>query len=151
MKLLALALLVPVLVLNSGCGRKDDQTAADTGAHSPKMGGQLVEIGSHEFNVELLRDASSGKISLWVLDAHAENFLRVTNETVTISVSDAGKDETVVLKAVANALTGEKVGSTSQFEGQSDAFKTAKPLAVRIPTLQIGAKQFSGTAVDLKK
>jgi hypothetical protein len=159
MKRLALVLLIPAFAFMTGCGEKDEHAGHDHAAgkgddhdvHTAKMGGQLVEVGSHEFNIELLRDSASGKITLWVLDAHAENFVRVTNETVAISVSPDGKDEAVVLKATANTATGEKLGSTSQFEGQSDAFKTAKPLAVRIPTLQIGAKQYSGLSVDLKK
>lgn len=162
MKLIALALLVPALVLSSGCGKKDDHAGHDHAAgdghshgghsHDPKMGGQLVEIGSHEFNLELLRDSASGKVTAWVLDGHAENFVRLTNETVSISVTgEAGKEEAVVLKATANSATGEKLGDTSQFEGQSDVFKTAKPLAVRVPSIQIKAKQYSGISFELKK
>ena len=160
MKLLALALLIPAILLTSGCGKKDDHAGHDHSAgkdddhghaHSAKMGGQLVEVGSHNFNLELLRDGTSGKLTLWVLDAHAENFVRLTNDTLVVEVADAGKIETVVLKATANPATGEKVGDTSQFEALSDAFKTAKPLAVRVPSLQIGSRQFSIPTFDLKK
>ena len=77
--------------------------------------------------------------------------LRLTNETLVVEVADAGKIETVVLKATANPATGEKSGDTSQFEALSDAFKTAKPLAVRVPSLQIGSRQFSVRTFDLKK
>ncbi len=157
MKLLALALLIPAILLTSGCGKKDDHAGhdhsagKDAHAHPAKMGGQLVEVGSHDFNLELLRDGTSGKLTLWVLDAHAENFVRLTNETLVVEVADAGKIEAVVLKATANPATGEKAGDTSQFEALSDAFKTAKPLAVRVPSLQIGSRQFSVRTFDLKK
>ena len=161
MKLLALALLIPAVLFTSGCGKSDDHAGHDHSAgkddhdhghaHASKMGGQLVELGSHEFNLELLRDTESGKLSLWVLDGHAENFVRVTNETVTIEVAAGGKVEAVVLTATANAATGEKKGDTSQFEGRADAFKTAKLLAVRVPSIQIGAKQYSVRTFDLKK
>lgn len=163
MKLFALATLVSSLAFASGCGKSDDHAGHnhtpgehadhDHGhAHSPKMGGQLVEVGSHEFNLELLRDAATGKVTLWVLDAHAENFVRLTNTTVSISVTAEGtKEELVVLKAVGNSATGEKVGDTSQFDGESGAFRTAKPLAVRVPSIQIGTKQYSGISFELKK
>ena len=159
MKLLALALLIPAVLFTSGCGKSDDHAGHDHSAgkddhghvHESKMGGQLVELGSHEFNLELLRDTDSGKLSLWVLDGHAENFVRVTNETVTVEIAAGGKVEAVVLSATTNSATGEKKGDTSQFEGRSDAFKTAKLLAVRVPSIQIGAKQYSVRTFDLKK
>ena len=45
--------------------------------HTAPHGGTLVELGNHAYNVELLRDPATGKLTAWILDAHAENFIRI--------------------------------------------------------------------------
>ena len=88
--------LIPWLA--PGCGKHDDHAPASSGhAHQPKNGGQLLEVGKHQFNIEVLVDASKGKVTAWILDA---------------------------LAAVANPASGEKVGDTSQFEGAADWLKS---------------------------
>ncbi|MBN8247777.1 MAG: hypothetical protein J0L84_10080, partial [Verrucomicrobia bacterium] len=61
----------------SGCregdhdGHEGHSHAAGGHAHQPKYGGTLIELGEHEGNVELVFDAAAGRLSLYVLDAHA--------------------------------------------------------------------------------
>ena len=73
-------------------------------------------LGSHAAQVEVVVDADQKKLVLYVLDGHAEHFLRIAQATVEMEVGYKGAKETIELKAVANAATGEKVGETSQFE-----------------------------------
>ena len=85
-------------------------------AHKPLMGGELVEVGEHQFNLEFKFDAARGVLQAWVLDAHAENFVRVAMPSFEVREAGGAK-RTVVLQAVANPISGETVGDTSSFEG----------------------------------
>jgi hypothetical protein len=149
------AFAVVVGLVLTGCGpAKDSHSGHDHGhghAHSPKMGGQLVEIGDHLYNAELLSDRAAGKLTLWVLDGHAENFLRVTNESFTVVFTVGGKEEAVVLRAAANPATGERVGETAQFEGQAEVLKTAGALMGRLPEATIRGKTFTDVSFQLEK
>ena len=151
--LLAAVVVVGGLVL-TGCGpsSKDDHAGHNHGhAHSSKMGGQLVALGDHMFNAELLSDRTTGKLTLWLLDAHAENYVRVTNDTVAVAFTVGGKEETLVLRAAANPATGERVGETAQFEGQADYLKASGAIAARLPEVGIRGKAFTNVVFQLEK
>lgn len=84
--------------------------------HKPLMGGELVEVGDHQFNLEFKYDAARGVLQAWVLDAHAENFVRVGMAAFDVQ-EEGGERRTITLRAVGNDITGEKIGDTSSFEG----------------------------------
>ncbi len=105
---------------------------ADTQAHvhAAPRGGTLVELGDHEANVELLLDASAGRLTAYLLDAHAENPIRESAAALhcrVTSVRDAAGQRAVdwelALLPIANVLTGETVGSTSEFAAQDDRLR----------------------------
>lgn len=126
-KLLSLATLV--LIVATGCSRKDaalasgDHAGHDHGqgaghAHKPLMGGQLIGVGEHQFNLEFKYDVVRGVLQAWVLDAHAENFVRVSMALFDVQEAD-GQRRTITLRAQANEISGETVGDTSAFEGEA--------------------------------
>ncbi len=124
MKILVPLLLVSLLV--AACKPRDPAPsqaatgapAASGHAHKSLMGGQLVELGDHEANLELKYDAARGVLQAWVLDGHAENFVRVSMALFDVQEA-AGARRTITLRAVANGITGENVGDTSSFEGEA--------------------------------
>jgi hypothetical protein len=142
MNKLPLILIVAATVLVAGCGKKQSEvvtygskdaldanraTKADPQAghnhggghaHRPLMGGELVELGEHQFNLELKFDAARGMLQAWVLDGHAENFVRVSMASFDIQEA-GGQGRTVTLHATANGMTGETAGDTSAFEGEA--------------------------------
>lgn len=143
-----------------GCGGHDDAEAHDaheggaahTGhVHQPKYGGTLVELGQHEGNVEVLRDPAAGKFTLYVLDAHAENFVRIPARTVTLVAEVGGSPRELVLQAVGNAATGETPGNTSQFDGTAEWLKSDAPLTGRIPELTVQSKTYRDVRFQLSK
>jgi len=78
----------------------------------------LVELGDHAASLEFKYDAARGVLQAWVLDGHAENFVRVG--MTLFDVQEAGGEKrTIMLRAQANEMTGEKVGDTSLFEGEA--------------------------------
>jgi hypothetical protein len=149
-----LAALVVALSLagTSGCSKKN----ANGGGHGHHhhvglMGGTLVELGDHQFNLEWVRDAEGGTLSAYVLDAHAENFVRVPLPAIALTVTVNGQNQPLVLTAVANAVTGETVGNTSQFSVKADWVKTAETFTGVIPELEIRGAKFTNVTFSFPK
>lgn len=152
------ALLALMVALGcGGCGGHGDADGHEDGqahaghVHQPKYGGTLVELGRHEGNVEVLLDPAAGKFTLYVLDAHAENFVRIPARTVSLVAEVGGNSRELVLQAVGNAATGETPGNTSQFEGTADWLKSAPPLTGRIPELTVQSKTYRDVRFQFSK
>lgn len=127
-----LPVLAAVALLATACSKSDHaahdhakKSAHSAHVHVAPHGGTLVEIGDHAYNVEFLRDATTGKLTAWILDAQAENFIRLKAPALELVAMPGGKFTPLTLAAVANPATNEKVGDTSQFEVQADWLKTA--------------------------
>lgn len=145
--------LAAVCLLIIGCSKKTEEAAAkhDHGpghVHVAPHGGTLVEIGEHAYNVELLRDRAAGKLTVWVLDGHAENFVRIKAPAIELVAMPGGQFTPLSLKAVANPATGETVGDTSMFEVQADFLKTAGSFS-GILTVEIKGTRFEKIAYGL--
>ena len=154
------ALSAAVLCVLAACGKKDDPAGHDHadhdhGAHAKHVhtaphGGTLVEIGEHAYNLELLRDPATGKLTAWVLDGHAENFVRIKSRTLELVAMPGGKFTPLSLAGVANPATGETAGDTSQFEVQADWLKTADAFS-GIFTIEIKGTKFEKVEFHLGK
>jgi hypothetical protein len=101
-----------------------------------------VILGNEEYHLEFLLDANSGTMQAYVLDGHMDKFIRLTNESFTVTAKLVGKPETLVFRAVPNTATGEKVGDTSLFEAQAAWLKSATAFAAEIDGLSIQRKRF---------
>ena len=138
------AVLLGLLV--QGCGDAPESGDGHSHAghgHQPKNGGQLVEVGQHQFNLEVLAEPAPGRLTLWVLDAHAENYVRLTNASLPLTLVAAGETHPLTLRAVPNAASGETVGDTSQFEA-TDPWLTRHPeFAGQLDSLTLRGKSFT--------
>ena len=151
-----LPVLAAVALFGTACSKSDhadhdhDKKSAHSSGHVhvAPHGGTLVEIGEHTYNVELLRDKTAGKLTAWVLDAHAENFVRLKAPAIALVAMPGGTFTPLSLKAVANAVTGEKVGDTSQFEVEADWLKTAGAFS-GIFTVEINGTVYKDVAYRL--
>jgi hypothetical protein len=135
----------------AGCGKSDHGRGAPGGghAHSAPHGGVLVELGDHAANLEVLREAATGKLTVWILDGHAENFLRLKAASLALVATVGADKRPLTLQAVANSATGETVGDTSQFEAQADWLKGTTPLEFAVPALEIRGAKFAPTTFRL--
>ncbi len=149
----ALAAVMAVLVAGCGGEPKNDHAAGPGHGHShqPKYGGTLVELGEHQGNLEFVRDASAGRLTAYVLDAHAENFVRVPLASFTLVATNAGKAETLVFQPVANTATGEKPGDTSQFEASAGWLKTAPVFDAVLPQITVRGTTFKDVRFNFPK
>jgi hypothetical protein len=136
--------LAGVLLIGlAACGRKDAGHVAPGGhVHIAPHGGTLAEIGAHAYNLELLRDPATGTLTAWVLDGHAENFVRIKAAVIELVAVIGAERRPLALTAVANPATGETVGDTSQFEVRADWLKTAAGFDVVFPALEIRGTSF---------
>ncbi|MDO8540168.1 MAG: hypothetical protein Q7S40_06955 [Opitutaceae bacterium] len=152
-RVLIVALVMAWLGGASACKRIDEPARAATGEHVHRAphGGALFEIGEHAFNLELVRDAVTGSLTAFVLDGHAENFVRSSSPAIELIAIVGAERRPLTLRAVANNATGETVGNTSQFEGQADWLKTTPEFPATIASLEIRGTKFQNIAIYLKK
>ncbi len=146
-------LLTALVAFLAGCAKPADHalpTTASGHAHVAPHGGTLVAIGEHTYNLELVRDDDAGKLTVYVLDGHAENFVRIAAPAIELSAIAGGERRTLTLRAVANPATGETVGDTSQFEAQADWIKKAKTFPGEITGLDIRGNKFERVAYYLR-
>jgi len=149
---LRLALAGLLLSCLAACGKKDPHAGHNHGtahAHTAPHGGTLVELGAHAFNLEFVHDPAAGKLTAYLLDGHAETFVRISAPSFEIVATVAGAKQTLTLNAVANPATGEKLGATSQFEATADWLKTATSFDGVISSLTIRDNPFKAVAFKL--
>jgi hypothetical protein len=142
-------LLLTLIPLLPGCGSdKDEHAGHDHGPahkheHRAPHGGTAVVLGNEAFHLEFVRDAATGTLTCYVLDAHMENFVRIAAPSVAFEAElEAGK-QSLGLAAVANAATGEKVGDSSQFESKAEWVRNASKFNGRIPEIEIRGTKFT--------
>jgi hypothetical protein len=152
-RLLPVAFAALAFAVLAGCGKRDPHAGHDHGGHVHKAphGGHLVELGDHAANLELVRDDAAGKLTAYVLDGHAENFVRIAAPSISLTAYAAGARQTVTLAAVANSATGETVGNTSQFEGPAPWLKDAGEINGEVGAIEIKGAKFPPAAFKLPK
>lgn len=117
--------------------------------HSAPHGGALVELGEEFAHVEIVLDAATGRLTAYALDGEAEKSVRIKQSDIEIVVKNPAV--TIKLGGVANALTDEAAGDTSEFSGQSDRLKGATDFKGVIKTVSIKGKQFKDVAFNFPK
>jgi hypothetical protein len=149
MKTHSLAALLFALVLLAGCG--ESKHSGHGHHHTPPHGGTPVILGNEDYHLEFVLAAPNGKIQAYVLDGHMDKFIRLTNESFTVTAKLVGKPETLVFRAVPNAATGEKVGDTSLFEAQAEWLKAATAFAAELDELTVRRKKFAKVPFTVSK
>lgn len=154
MKTIRFAASLAVLCFAAGCAKKDadhDHAAHGAHVHRAPHGGVLVELGEHAYNLEFVRESETGKLSAYVLDGHAENFIRIKAASFDVVANVGGEKKTLTLKAVANAATGETVGDTSQFDADAAWLKGTPAFDGVVVALDVRGSKFADVAFSLKK
>ena len=115
-------LLLLAALLLGGCGGGESGHGHGH-VHKAPHDGTLVELGNHEFNLELVHDEAAGTLAAYVLGAHAERHLQIEQPSIAINLKAGAETHELELKAVADELTKETVGDTSHFSAQSEWLK----------------------------
>jgi hypothetical protein len=137
------AILIALFVLGCAEHQHDESCGSHGGlhVHEPLLGGQLMALGEHGsgYNLELLIDENN-RFSVYILDAHAENFVRIEQESLQVNLSDENTTS-LILHAVADSATGETIGNTSHFQSKETVEKFL-PIEGVIQMIEIGSKQY---------
>ena len=137
-----------ILTFNWGCS-DDREKGGNSGGghvHQAMRGGILMELGPHGsgHNLELLQN-NKGEFEIFILDAHADNYVRIKQSTIELNLAD--NNSTLTLNAVADPATGEKVGDSSLFRS-SQSVKNLLPMKAEIVDLKIGSSNYSNTPLS---
>jgi len=143
-------LVAAMVVLLAGCDSKQEEKKGAKHEHKAPHGGALVEFGEEFAHLEVVVDSGSGQLTGYVLDGEAEKPVRIEQREVVIDVRKPTALK-VTLKAVASSLTGEKVGDTSQFEGQADGLKGLKDFDATVLKITVKGKEFSSVEFNFPK
>jgi hypothetical protein len=114
--------------------------------HEPTRGGTLIELGDHVAHVELVLDAQTGQLTLFSLDAHAEQPVRLAAPGLAVELETPGGPLALTLVPRASALTGETVGDTSEFALTDPRLVGLAELRGRIPVLETRGQRFEAVA-----
>lgn len=145
----------------AACSKSGNKSSADPHAghnhgahkheHVPPHGGTAVVLGEEAYHLELVREAATGKLTLYVMDGELENFVRINAASVEIVASVAGKPTPLVLKPVTNSLTGEKPGDTSAFEITADWLKTTAVFEAVLTRIEVRTNVYTAVAFNFPK
>ena len=109
----------------------------------------LVEVGEHGsgYNLELCLH-EEGFLQIYVLDAHAEGFVRIAQPTIEVIIPDAnGTQKTLVCDAMADPVTGETVGDSALFTSIK-RIGDQLPLKGMIPSIQILSQSYENISFE---
>jgi hypothetical protein len=127
------------------------KAAAHQHEHTPPHGGAPVVLGDEEFHLEFVRDAAAGKLQLYVLDGHMDQFVRLAADRIEVTATIAGAPQLLTFAPVANPATGEKVGDTSLFETQANWLKTATHFDAVVKLVEVKGKAFKDVKFNFPK
>jgi len=118
--------------------------------HKAPHGGALVVVGDEFAHLEFVLD-KEGKLTAYVLDGEAEKAVRIKQKEIALkieSIDGKKQDLKVKLKAVANVLTGESEGDTSEFATVAAELKGAKKFCAELDAVKVKGKEFKDVHFD---
>jgi hypothetical protein len=99
----------------------------------------------------LVLDPATGKLFAYILDGELENFIRIPAESFIVTAQLPDGAQSLVLKAVANSATGEKVGDTALFEAQADWLQATPTFDAAIAELTVRANTYRHVTFNFPK
>ncbi len=144
-----------------GCGKggdayqefdeKDVKSATDGHSehdheHTAPHGGQLIELGDDEYHAEVVMDHDAHKVTVYILDAHAEAAQPIDAKEITLNVTMGDRPEQFKLAAARQESDPE--GKSSRFELVHEElvheFLDEEDVEGRL-NVPIGDKSYTGT------
>jgi len=119
--------------------------------HTAPHGGTLVVLGRETHHLELVLDREQGRLDAYVLDGHAENFVRVATQSFVVEAEVGNTKETLRFLAVENKATGETVGDTSQFQASAEWIKSVRSFNARLVSLPVRGSSYTNIGFEFPK
>lgn len=102
----------------------------------------MVVLGDEEFHLEVLAHPDEGRLQVYVLDGHMDNFIRLPDASFDLVLRAAGQEHRLTLTAARRRATGEEVGDTALFEGQADWLRGRTNFEAELPMLKIRGREY---------
>ncbi len=116
------------------------QDAHDVGPHK----GCIVEWGDEEYHVEVVTDAKSGDVTVYIYgnhdDFHKQKMKAIASKSLTLTIKG---EKPVTVKLEPKPAKDDPKGSSTVFVGKHDAVKTDKKLKGSLSG-KIGTKPYTG-------
>ena len=94
---------------------------------------------------------SDGFLSIYILDAHAEDFVRIPAHSITFDIQENNQSvQRIACNGVADPATGESLGNTSLFISTEPVLEFI-PFEAVFTQLEIGEISFAGQAFEFSK
>jgi len=122
--------------------------------HKPPHHGTLVRFGDEFAHLELVLDPAAGRLTAYALDGEAEKPVRLKASSIAILVkprTPAGQPFTLNLMPVANPLTGEVKGYTSEFTASVSRLEGMADFDGKVKELRIRGSRFRNVAFNYPK
>ena len=105
-----------------------------------------MELGPHGsgHNLELSLN-NKGEFEVFILDAHAENYVRIEQSTIELNLAD--NNRTLTLNAIPDPATGETVGNSSLFRS-SQSVENLLPIKAEMVNVKIGSSNYLNTPLS---
>lgn len=141
--------ILGLVVLAAGCRPGPEKTetkaeAAPAHAHHAPHGGALAELGEEFAHVETVL-SPEGELRLYLLDGESENPVRSKQKSLRVLLE---KGDVLDIPAVANPLTGETVGDSSEFVGIFTALKGADHFHGVLERVDVRGKTFESVELQ---
>lgn len=147
------------LSLLTGCGERDSashgHSHADGEAHDHAAatgtphGGTPVIVGEEKFHLELVADASAGKMQAYVLDGHLEGYVQVPETNFVVEVKAAGPAK--ALEFVRVPESGNMAAKSALFEAKAEWLGTVKEFEATIPAITLNGSTFTNISFSFPK
>ncbi len=113
--------------------------------HSAPHGGAMVVLGEEFAHLEILADAATGRLTLYILDGHAQKGLRCADASIRCTIRPAGF--TLDLLPTARPTTGEKSGDASEFSAADERLKGLARFTALLEKVVVKGKSFEGIEI----
>ncbi|MCW5554429.1 MAG: hypothetical protein KIS67_19995 [Verrucomicrobiae bacterium] len=119
--------------------------------HNPPHGGTPVIVAEDKFHLELVLDASAGKMQAYVLDGHLEGYVQVPGSSFVLVAKLSGGTEQLAFQRAPEPASGNVPAKSALFEAQADWLKTAKEFDGNIPAITLNGTTFTNISFSFPK
>lgn len=159
MKKLIIAICGLVLCFAVGCRDSssshghshEGENAHSHDDHAPPHGGTPVVVADDKFHLELVLDATAGKMQAYVLDGHLERYVQVPETSFAMVAKVGGKDEQLTFQRATESASGKVPEKSSLFEAQAEWLKSTKAFEGSIPTITLNGTTFTNISFSFPK
>lgn len=119
--------------------------------HAPPHGGTPVVIADDKFHLELVHDATAGKMQAYVLDGHLEGYIQVPETSFVLVAKVGEKSEQLNFQRAPTPGSTTVPEKSSLFEAQAEWLKSAKEFEGSIPTITLNGATFTNISFSFPK